>query len=326
MRGTALINPVIVCKPGSRQRLKDRAMPAILRGFALISTIVLGGRAIGLACTLVARLLGDGGTISFRLADGSIFTTNVTDRYWLYYLLLRQEYEPDIDLFLGKALKPQDSFLDCGANLGLWSIAAARIIKSRASIIAVEASSRTFALLKNNWERNGRTFTTCHRAIGIRTGELLSFFSSTADHASATLVENLSPADAEAEKVTTVSVLDLLADQRNRKDNPDALIFIKLDVEGMERDILSTLGPLSNRDIIIIYEDHGSERNHVTQKVLELGYSAVFLGDDGTFEPITSDCLSRLGEIKSEAAKGYNFLAFAPKGAAANRVNSIVYA
>ncbi|MEE4538959.1 MAG: FkbM family methyltransferase [Erythrobacter sp.] len=324
MSAATLVNPVIVCRSGDSQRLRDRVMPTVLRGFAVFSSVVLGGKAIGLACTLVARLLGDKGVISFRLADGSTFTAGVTDRYWLYYLLLHRRYEPDIDSFLFRALKPQDSFLDCGANLGFWSIAASSVIKNKNFIVAVEASSRTFSNLERNWKKNGERFTIRCRAIGIRSGEELSFFSSATDHASASLIEQLSPEDAIIETVTTISVADLVADQRVQKNSPDALVFVKLDVEGMERDVFSALDPKDYGDLIIIYEDHGSETQHVTGKVLEMGYSAIFMGDDGTLEPILPNSLSRLDELKTDAAKGYNLLAFAPDGPAANRVAAIL--
>ncbi len=92
----------------------------------------------------------------------------------------------------------------------------------------------------------------------------------------------------------------------------------------MERDVFSALDPKDYGDLIIIYEDHGSETQHVTGKVLEMGYSAIFMGDDGTLEPILPNSLSRLDELKTDAAKGYNLLAFAPDGPAANRVAAIL--
>ena len=103
------------------------------------------GRGVGFACTIAARLVGSGGHTSFQLGGGGSFLVPVDDRYWLRPLLLDRSYELDLDHFLRRTLTSHDVFLDCGANLGLWSIAAARVIRDPKRVVAVEASSRTFA-------------------------------------------------------------------------------------------------------------------------------------------------------------------------------------
>lgn len=210
--------------------------------------------------------------------------------------------------------------MDCGANLGLWSIAVARVIGDAKRVIAVEAGSDTFTQLQLNWEANDRSFTVLHRAIGTVSGEKISFFASVGDHASATMVEGLSPGDLKMETVTTVSLLDLVEEQLSLQAAPDALTFVKLDIEGMERQIFSTIPANQHDSLLILYEDHGSEINHVTEFVLEQGYQVAFLSDDGSLEPITTESLFRLGELKTNPARGYNLLAFAPTGRAATRL------
>jgi len=238
----------------------------------------------------------------------------------LTYLLLEQRYEPDLDHFLYRTLTSKDAFLDCGANLGLWSIAAARVIGDAKRVVAVEAGARTFAQLEQNWEDNNRSFTILHRAVGDVSGKQVSFFASVGDHASATLVEGLSPEDAEAEAVTTVSLLDLINDQVARQATSDALIFVKLDIEGVERQVFGTLDPARHGNLVVLYEDHGSETDHVTGFVLERGFRTAFLGDDGTLEHIQGDTLYRLDELKTNPTRGYNLLAVAPHGVAASRL------
>ena len=320
MTTNLLVSPVIVGCISAEKRKRDHVIPALSRAFAAASRKFLNGRGVGLGCTFAANLIGTNGRILFRLNGGGSFSARTDDRYWLNYLLLEQSYETDLEHFLSRALTSKDSFLDCGANLGLWSIAVARIIGDAKRVIAIEAGSGTFAQLQLNWEANDRSFTVLHRAVGTVSGEQISFFASIGDHASATMVEGLSPNDSKVETVTTVSLLDLADDQLSLQTSPDALTFVKLDIEGMERQIFSTIPAVHHDSLVILYEDHGSEINHVTEFVLEQGYQVAFLADDGSLELITRDSLFRLGELKSNPARGYNLLAFAPTGRAASRL------
>jgi FkbM family methyltransferase len=300
--------------------MQDRIIPSLLRAVVVASKFFSGGRGVGFACTVAANLIGTGGRVSFRLASGGSFTVETGDRYWLNYLLLAQSYEADLDHFLTRALTSRDSFLDCGANVGLWSIAVTSVIGDTTRVVAVEAGSRTFAQLEQNWIANDRSFTILHKAVGTVSGEQVSFFTSVSDHASATLDERLSPDDAQVEFVTTVSLPDLVAEQVSRQSAGDALTFVKLDIEGMERQVFSTIQPQDYGSTIILYEDHGSEINHVTAFVLERGFQVAFLADDGTLEPIGGETLWRLDGLKKDPTRGYNLLAFAPTGAAASRM------
>ena len=323
MTKNLLVSPVGVAGADAAPGLPSRVIPSLARAGAALSRSLLGGRGVGLGCTLAAGLIGSDGRLSFRLAGGGSFAVGTDDRYWLPYLLLEQHYETDLDHFLSRALTSKDAFLDCGANLGLWSIAAVRVIGDPGRVVAVEAGSRTFAQLEWNWKDNGRSFTILHRAVGTTSGEQVSFFASEGDHASATLVEGLSPGDARKETVNTVSLLDLLDQQSSRVGASGGLIFVKLDIEGMERPVISTIDPHRCDDLLFLYEDHGSETDHVSAFVLEQGFRIAFLGDDGTLEPIRKETLHRLDALKTNPARGYNLLAFAPNGPAAIRMNAL---
>lgn len=322
MTNQLLVAPVSVGGSAAAPSLSERVVPIVARSAASLSRALLGGRGVGLGCTLAADMIGSDGRILFRLGGGGSFGVRTDDRYWLHYLLLEGRYETDLDHFLHRTLSPQDSFLDCGSNLGLWSIAVARVIDDPRRVVAVEAGSRTFAQLERNWQDNERGFTILHRALGISTGEELSFFASVGDHASATLVEGLSPADAKREVVTTVSLNDLLTEQRALQQD-DAITFVKLDVEGMERPVLATLEAARDRDLIVLYEDHGSDADHVSRFVLESGFRVAFMADDGRLEPIQLSSLDRLTALKVDSARGYNLLAYSPSGPAASRLKRL---
>jgi FkbM family methyltransferase len=314
-----LVWPVSVGQRAHPQRIRDRVVPTLLRLAAAISRTIFRGRGVGLACTVAAQLVGSRGQTSFQLGNGGSFLVTVDDKYWLQPLLLDRSYELDLDNFLRRTLTSRDVFLDCGANLGLWSIAAAGVIRDSERVVAVEASSRTFARLIANWEANDRSFTVLHCALSDVTGSKVSFFASAGDHASATLVEGLSPDDAQPEIITTVSLLDLVR-ERMSSDAGDALVFVKLDIEGMERQVLATIDPEQHGELVIMYEDHGSNTTHITPFLLERGFGVAFMADDGALEQIRRTALHRLDALKVNPARGYNLLAVAKRGAAASRL------
>jgi len=312
-----LVWPVSVGQRAQPQRIRDRVIPAVLRFAVAVSRTIFRGRGVGFACTVAAHLVGSGGQTSFRLGGGGSFLVAVDDTYWLQPLLLDCSYELDLDHFLRRTLTSRDVFLDCGANLGLWSIAAARVIRDPERVVAVEAGSRTFAGLIANWKANERSFTPLHRAISDVTGREASFFASVGDHAAATLVEGLAPDDAHQEVITTVSLLDLAPEP---SDIGNGLVFVKLDIEGMERRVLATIDPQEHGNFVILYEDHGSDTTHVTAFLLERGFEVAFIADDGTLEQIRRTTLSRLDALKVNPGRGYNLLAVAARGAAAARL------
>jgi FkbM family methyltransferase len=70
--------------------------------------------------------------------------------------LLRQGcFEPHEQAFAWLYLRPGDSFLDCGAHVGLYSVLAGRATEGRGRIVSVEANAGTAALLRANLEANG---------------------------------------------------------------------------------------------------------------------------------------------------------------------------
>jgi hypothetical protein len=119
-----------------------------------------------------------------------------------------------------------------------------------------------------------------------------------------------------------VSLLDLLRDRAPRTTS-DALVFVKIDVEGMEQRVLTPVYPRQHGEIVILYEDHGNRVTPTTAFLAERGFVVAFMADDGTLERIVPTNLKRLNELKTNSARGYNLLAVAPKGAAATRLDKL---
>jgi FkbM family methyltransferase len=63
-------------------------------------------------------------------------------------------YEPNEFSLLSKILQPGMTFVDVGANMGLYTLFAARRVGVGGCVLAIEPSSREMRILKDNVERN----------------------------------------------------------------------------------------------------------------------------------------------------------------------------
>jgi len=66
-------------------------------------------------------------------------------------------FEPNEMHLLSKLLEPGGTFIDVGANIGLYSLAAARIVGPDGRVLAFEPSPRERGLLERNVARNSLT-------------------------------------------------------------------------------------------------------------------------------------------------------------------------
>ncbi len=72
------------------------------------------------------------------------------------YMLLPYR-EGDVDMFIRENLQPGDVFVDCGANVGYYTILASRIVGGDGRVVSFEANPLTFEYLKRNVEINNCT-------------------------------------------------------------------------------------------------------------------------------------------------------------------------
>ncbi len=304
---------------GSAQRLLGRA----LRRLDGIVVRRHGTQSARLA-RFAGRLLGRRGVVRFRLRSGGDLLVSCDDVYWLRHALMESAYEPEVDVFFAHVLRQADVFLDCGANIGVWSVAAARVIGDPARVMAVESATTTFGRLVANQRANDGSFEVLHRALDDVDDDVVTFYASELEHAASTMVEGLAPSDAAPESVRTVALRTLIADARDRVA-PEAggCVVIKLDVEGVEERLLADLDPTRDLDLVVVYEDHGRDREHRTSRILtEAGFVVAFIGAGGVLTAVDAESLSLLDRLKRDRGQGYNLVAVAPDGPAIERVSS----
>lgn len=193
--------------------------------------------------------------ISLTLPDGNRITCRVPDLIVVSDVYMINVYE---------ALEPSEGSLifDIGANIGLFSIKIATQ-KKTATVIALEPDPENFQMLKRNLELNGiKTVIPINMALGERSGKLEFFISATNNAASSIYRHDDTMTGVEVEANTFDYLLRILGIEQPNKE-----MFIKMDVEGAELQILKGAKNLALvENIKVIMETHPVL---VSQKMVE---------------------------------------------------------
>jgi FkbM family methyltransferase len=154
--------------------------------------------------------------------------------------------DPNELSFLSRVLQPGATFVDAGANEGLYALFASRLVGDRGRVVAVEPSSREFARLQRNVEQNALRNVRAHRvALGAQPGTASLTIAEEA-HAGQNTLGAFAYAGvraAGAETVTVQRLDDLLAAEGRPR-----VAAIKIDVEGSELAVLRGARETLRRD------------------------------------------------------------------------------
>jgi FkbM family methyltransferase len=108
-----------------------------------------------LARLLLGRALDQQDRLT-RCRDGLFVVPNLRGNIG-FHMLIDGVYEPDEVDFVVQRLRPGGCFLDVGANIGLFSVAASNRVGPSGRVIAVEASPKIHPYLERNVELNQAT-------------------------------------------------------------------------------------------------------------------------------------------------------------------------
>jgi len=283
----------------------DRLLGMMLRVHAALVR-PFGGRGLGPTMRLTRRLRGGRGLFCIELNSDSRFIFPLADVYWTNALVRRpSEFEPDIKWFLGRAKDVPYVMLDCGANMGYWSILASSAAYGSHPVVAIEASRGTVELLKNNAKANAGRFQVVHRAAASMSGKTVQLWGSR--HAGRSLRSDWSSnADSTVEDVETISLDDAVA-QYFPGGRP---VLIKLDVEGVETEAMQGSRRIIGEGALVVYEDHSKDTTHsATRYVLGLGEMKIWSLDPDE-HLISIKRADQLTAIKTNPITGYNFFAY----------------
>jgi len=177
--------------------------------------------------------------------------------------------EPQVQQALVDHLRPGMTFYDLGANIGYFSLIAARLVGPTGRVISFEADPEIAARLRENLARNDFS----HARV-----EQKAVWSETMTVSFARVDPATSPdrglghvsADSSGDTITVEAVsLDRYV---TAEDCPD---FLKCDVEGAEAEVFQGANRLlAERRTILLVEMHRPENQRtLAQKFVELGYT-----------------------------------------------------
>jgi FkbM family methyltransferase len=258
-------------------------------------------RGLGWAVRVVAGVLPSSAVVQVRLEDDCIFEMPYGDRYWSLLLLRSARYEADMRGVIEAVAAVDYAFIDCGANFGYWSVLVSGRRLGGHPAVAVEAAPDTYQRLRRNAAVNGDRFVTLNRAIGERSGLNVPLYG--AKHEARSVV-----AEGDAVPVAEVETLaldDLLGRPELSAGRP---IMLKLDVEGAEVAAMAGAPRLLERDLVVVYEDHGADRSHAASTHFSRSLGMRLFAIDRN-RGIEIGALEELSAIKRHRWLGYNFFA-----------------
>jgi FkbM family methyltransferase len=195
------------------------------------------------------------------------------------FFAFREYYEPEL-VYLENVLSPGKTFIDAGANFGIYSLVASRLVGQTGRVIAFEPSLQSFPVLQRNINLNNLTNVAAFRtALCEKTGTARLYH---ADDPVSNSLGKDSSWGGEGEEVATETL-----DRAIEQASVQRVDVIKLDVEGAEelvlrgaRKVLTIMRPL------IIFEVHptaaarlGLSSSGASDLLKNLGYELSVLNE-----------------------------------------------
>lgn len=246
----------------------------------------------------------------------------VSDTYWIA-AGFEGCYEPELLKFLDGLPAKSTLFIDCGANIGWWSLLAEK--RWGWTCIAIEASCELARTAEANRAANAAAFIILRNAVWKSDGDAARFKTGFAAHAGGHLASvpgfvadwrvNVS------EDVTTVSI-DSIIERFDYLGSFERTI-LKLDVEGAEVEAMEGAQKALHEGAYALYEDHGRDLECApTAAALRYGLAVYSIDDALTRIRTVRDALAQ----KEDRSKGYNFVAVAPETAGFFEIESLIQA
>lgn len=185
------------------------------------------------------------------------------DAYWSRHIWAGAAYELDVEQIFRK-IGPGRALIDCGANIGYWSVRAPDF--GFTEVIAIEANRDLMPFLRENFRLNGTRGEAMHAAVYSVSGQEL-FLDNTDAHAQGGIGDKGMP-------VTSIAIADVM---KSLKPGREAVV--KLDVEGAE--IAAIEGIDSFDAIILVYEDFARHGMRVTSFLIGRGLEIFGVAPDG---------------------------------------------
>jgi FkbM family methyltransferase len=167
------------------------------------------------------------------LAYGGMLVVPADDYSLMPVLTTRGAIEPPLTHFFANTVKPGQTVVDVGANVGYFTVLAAKLVGKEGRVIAFEANPSTCELLRDNLSMNWLT----DHDIEVRTEAAYSENTTVKFHASAKFVgdSSIQERPAHAHRLDEITMIEVPAVRLDDalKDVP-VVDLLKIDIEGGE--------------------------------------------------------------------------------------------
>ncbi|MFD6192379.1 FkbM family methyltransferase [Streptomyces sp. NPDC060275] len=173
-----------------------------------------------------------------ELPSGGRFAVDTQDLIQRY-LYLFGAWEPHLTAWLRRRLRPGDGFVDVGANIGVFSVLAARLVGDAGRVVAVEASPDVHRRLVENVRLNALgNIRALNAAVSDRPRTLTFALASSRNTGANSIVPYDGPVESSF-RTEARPLPELL-------DPPEIATarVIKIDVEGAEGSVVRGLAPM----------------------------------------------------------------------------------
>jgi FkbM family methyltransferase len=270
-----------------------------LRTIARRYPLLIGSSSL-VQCQPFRRLIPAEDVVVADLRDGGKLLVKSHD-FIGRSILLTGDYDPKITRVCRTVLRRGDTMVDVGANLGVVSAYAARIVGPTGAVHAFEPQQDLAALIKRSMAINGYDHVTVHPVALSDSTRSAPLYGSESSRATAAL-------DGSGPSFGTVSVCHA-GDTLSRLEMP-TIRLLKVDVEGHEAPFIrGAMGYLrQNTPDVVVFESLGDEpfrQREVVRLLRDLGY---------TFFQIPKALVSmRLRPVTGdETSRGFDFVAARP--------------
>lgn len=199
-------------------------------------------------------------------------------------LIYFNDFERNERDFLNAYLRPGDIYIDVGANIGLFTIIAARLVGENGKVIAFEPARKTYQRLLENVRLNDYKNVFCIRKAISNSSEQMELIKADGGFDAWNSLGSPSAGTSFESEVIQTTTLDSFVNENGLLGQ---ITMIKIDVEGWEkRVILGAKDLLSRRDAPVLQVEFtdcnaqaaGSSCGELYESITSLGYKC-FLYD-----------------------------------------------
>lgn len=238
--------------------------------------------------------------IKVKLNSDTYFSFLLKDPYYNRLIYPKFKYEPEIELLLQKLKNINFLFVDAGANYGYWSTLLSSKKYKQKKVIALEPLKSNYNYLKKNMSDNNNRFKVLNIGVGEKQKYSKIYYSNKNSNVGASIYK-ISNKNNNSEIIKIDTIDNILSNLKTKK------YVIKLDVEGNEINAMKGAKKTLNKDCLIIYEDHGSDKSHLNSKYLLKKNFFIYYFDNQEIYKIKK--IDEMNYVKKLKHKGYNFIA-----------------